>query len=148
MKKRVGSPLLAIAVVALVLAAACAPNQGSVAQFKQLDAASEMRMTLLSQAGEYYRAGILTDEQKDKILAVDRLVQQYGYLSTKQLRVIIMLEKIRDMEGGAVSDEELQAAWVEYELARAELRRHWSSLLLLIDPWLMEWIEKEAEKAE
>lgn len=114
-------------------------------QFKQLDVAADLRISILTQAGQYYKMGILTEDQKNDILKADVVVQEAGKIATSRLKILISLERLQAMDPNAVTQEQLKEAQLAYEQAKADLRAKWSGLLMIVDPWLIEWMQKASE---
>ena len=140
--KRLG---LVLVLLVFVLTA-CAGQTPTVQKYQALTVAADLRLAVLQGAGDYYSMGLLDEGTKDKIIEIDKYVQEAGKLATSALNEIRLLEQLQAMDPEAVTPEQYAAAVQAYQNAKLQLRAKWRKLTLLVDPWLMKWIQEAAQK--
>jgi imidazolonepropionase-like amidohydrolase len=131
----------------LMFIVGCATGQTpTVQQYNFLNGAADVRLAVLQGADSYYTLGMLDEETKDKIIQIDKAVQAAGKLATAKLNEVVMLEKLQALDPESVTPEQMAAAMKAYLDAKTAFRANWSQMTLLVDPFLMKWMQEAAAK--
>jgi hypothetical protein len=137
--------VMALCMLVAFIAVGCG-GKDTVRQYKQLNLAADLRLAVLQGAGEYSKLGIIDEATKEKIILIDRHIAAAGKVATARLKEIVLLERLEAMTPGTVTPEQLRAAAQAYANAKTNLRSRWAELVVVVDPWLMEWIQKASAK--
>lgn len=143
--------LLLLSLVALFLvttAASCPESPPTVQQYQFLNGAADVRLAVLQGADGYYTMGLIDEETKNEIVAIDKKVQAAGKIATAKLNEMVMLEKLQSLDPTAVTPEQLAAAAKAYADAKLAFRTSWAEMTKLIDPYMMKWLQEAAAEKE
>ena len=129
-----------------LLSGGCGPKKVTVQQYQFLNGAADLRLAVLQGAVDYYSMGMIDEATKEKVIEIDKHVQAAGKLATAKLNEMVMLENLQTLDPESVTPEQIAAAAKAYADAKAAFRAQWRQLTLLVDPYLMKWLQEAAAK--